>query len=48
MARADLFAYLPRCKADTPQGTMAVANVGRLRPTQNAVGMDEVNEKVAA
>lgn len=46
MARADLFAHLPRCTADTPQGTVAVTNVGSLRPTQNAVGMDEVNEKV--
>jgi hypothetical protein len=46
MARADLFAHLPRCTADTPQGTLAVANVDRLHPTQNAVGMDEVNDKV--
>ncbi|HTS96733.1 MAG TPA: ParB/Srx family N-terminal domain-containing protein [Streptosporangiaceae bacterium] len=44
--RSDLFTHLPRCRADTPQGTVAVAKVSCLRPTQNAVGMDEVNDKV--
>jgi len=47
MARADLFEHLPRLDATTPQGTVAVTAVSHLRPTQNAVGMDEVNEKVA-
>jgi hypothetical protein len=47
MARPDLFTHLPRCADRTPQGTVAVTNVGHLRPTQNAVGMDEVNDKVS-
>ena len=47
MARPDLFPHLPRCADRTPQGTVAVTNVGHLRPTQNAVGMDEVNHKVS-
>jgi hypothetical protein len=46
MARVDLFDHLPRLAATTPQGTVAVTAVSRLRPTQNAVGMDEVNDKV--
>ena len=47
MARPGLFTHLPRLEATTPQGTVAVVSVGHLRPTQNAVGMDEVNQKVA-
>ena len=47
MARADLFTHLPRCADRTPQGTVAVTSAGHLRPTQNAVGMDEVNDKVS-
>jgi hypothetical protein len=47
MARANLFEHLPRLEATTPQGTVAVSAVGHLRPTQNAVGMDEVSDKVA-
>ena len=46
MARVDLFEHLPRLDATTPQGTVAVTGVSHLRPTENAVGMDEVNDKV--
>ena len=47
MSRASLFDHLPQCDAATPQGTIARVRVSHLRPTQNAVGMDEVNAKVA-
>ena len=47
MSRESLFDHLPKCGPDTPQGTVARIRVGHLRPTQNAVGMDEVNTKVA-
>jgi hypothetical protein len=47
MARVNLFEHLPQLDATTPQGTVAHTAVTHLRPTQNAVGMDEVNEKVA-
>ncbi|MFZ2013995.1 MAG: ParB/Srx family N-terminal domain-containing protein [Nocardioides sp.] len=46
MSRHDLFGHLPRLTADTGQGTVAAVRVGELRPTQNAVGMDEVTAKV--
>jgi hypothetical protein len=38
-------ADLPHCEPTSPQGALASLTVGELRPTQNAVGMDEVNEK---
>ena len=47
MPRANLFDHLPQLGGSTPQGTVARVKVGHLRPTQNAVGMDEVNAKVA-
>jgi len=47
MSKTQLFGYLPACDAATPQGTLATLELSRLRPTQNAVGMDEVNHKVA-
>ena len=41
----DLFDYLPECTAQTPQGIPARLKLSQLKPTQNAVGMDEVNAK---
>lgn len=41
----DIFDYLPKCEPNTSQGTMARLKLSQLRPTQNAVGMDEVNTK---
>ncbi|HXK55317.1 MAG TPA: ParB/Srx family N-terminal domain-containing protein [Gammaproteobacteria bacterium] len=41
----DIFDYLPKCESSTPQGTQARLKLSQLRPTQNAVGMDEVNVK---
>ncbi|ESQ14984.1 MAG: hypothetical protein N838_29195 [Thiohalocapsa sp. PB-PSB1] len=38
---------LPELTADTPQGVLCQAKVGDLKPTQNAVGFDEVNDKIA-
>ena len=32
---------------ETPAGTLCQAKVGDLKPTQNAVGFDEINEKIA-
>lgn len=45
MSDQQLFSYLPVCDPKTPQGTMATLKISQLRPTQNAVGMDEVNNK---
>ena len=42
----DLFDFIPRCDAQTPQGSMGRLKLSDLKPTQNAVGMDEVNTKV--
>jgi len=42
-----LFDYIPKCDSSTPQGTLARLKLSQLRPTQNAVGMDEVNVKKA-
>ena len=39
--------FLPEIKADSPQGTIGHLKLSELRPTQNAVGMDEVVAKVA-
>jgi hypothetical protein len=47
MSKTPTFAYLPVCDPGTPQGTMATLKLSQLRPTQNAVGMDEINNKVA-
>ena len=41
----ELFDYLPECDAKAPQGTQARLKLSQLKPTQNAVGMDEVNTK---
>ena len=41
----DIFDYLPKCAPDTAQGTQARLKLSQLKPTQNAVGMDEVNTK---
>jgi hypothetical protein len=38
----DMFAYLPRCEPTSPQGALTRLTVSELRPTQNAVGMDEI------
>jgi hypothetical protein len=38
---------LPELTAETPQGVLRQAKVGDLKPTQNAVGFDEVNDKIA-
>jgi len=42
----DLFGYLPKIDANSPQGTVGRCKLSDLMPTQNAVGMDEVNTKV--
>lgn len=39
--------FLAEIKADSPQGTVGRLKLSKLCPTQNAVGMDEVNAKVA-
>lgn len=39
--------FLPRIVAQSPEGTLGRLNLSELMPTQNAVGMDEVNAKVA-
>ena len=41
-----LFDFLPKCDAQSPQGTLGRIKLSELKPTQNAVGMDEVNAKV--
>lgn len=38
--------FLPGIKPDSPQGTIGYLKLSELRPTQNAVGMDEVDAKV--
>ncbi len=47
MSEIPTFDYLPACGPGTPQGTMATLKLSQLSPTQNAVGMDEINSKVA-
>ena len=42
----DLFRFLPKIDAQSPQGVLGRLKLGELKPTQNAVGMDEVNAKV--
>lgn len=42
----DLFTFLPKVDERTPQGTLGRLKISSLSPTQNAVGMDEVAEKV--
>jgi hypothetical protein len=39
--------FSPRIDAQSPQGTLGRLKLSDLKPTQNAVGMDEVNAKVA-
>lgn len=41
----DLFKELPECTADSVQGSINKIQVSKLRPTQNAVGYDEIYEK---
>ena len=38
---------LPELTPQTPQGVLCQVKVADLKPTQNAVGFDEVNDKVA-
>jgi len=38
---------LPKLTAEMPQGTLCQVKVGELKPTQNAVGLDEINDKIA-
>lgn len=47
MSDADeaLFTYLSRLEPASPQGSLTKSPLTDLRPTQNAVGMDEVNAK---
>ena len=40
-----LFDFIPKCDADTVQGMPGRLMLSQLKPTQNAVGMDEVNVK---
>lgn len=37
--------FLPECDKNSPPGNYARLKLSQLRPTQNAVGMDEVNTK---
>ncbi len=41
----DLFGFLPKVNASRPQATIGLVKLSELMPTQNAVGMDEVNAK---
>jgi hypothetical protein len=38
---------LPELTPDAPQGALCQVRVSKLKPTQNAVGFDEVNDKIA-
>jgi len=38
---------LPELTPETPQGVLCQIEVSKLKPTQNAVGFDEVNDKIA-
>ena len=38
---------LPELTAETPAGVLCQVKVNDLKPTQNAVGFDEVNDKIA-
>jgi hypothetical protein len=42
----ELFRFLPTIDAQSSQGTLGRLKLRDLKPTQNAVGMDEVNAKV--
>jgi hypothetical protein len=42
----NLFGFLPKCDTRSPRDTIGRLKLSELRPTQNAVGMDEVNTKV--
>ncbi|MCM8595193.1 ParB/Srx family N-terminal domain-containing protein [Accumulibacter sp.] len=42
----ELFSFLPDIDENSPQGTVGCLRLSQLKPTQNAVGMDEVNAKV--
>ena len=42
----EMFGFLPKVDANSPQGTIGRLKLSDLKPTQNAVGMDEVNAKV--
>ncbi len=41
----DVLAYLPRCEPTCPRGALTSLKVGEFKPTQGAVGMDEVRAK---
>ncbi len=38
--------YVPDLTADSPEGALCQVRVADLKPTQNAVGFDEVNDKI--
>jgi len=38
---------LPELTAETPAGVLCQVKISDLKPTQNAVGFDEVNDKIA-
>ena len=38
---------LKECTSETPMGSRCQLRLDALSPTQNAVGLDEVNDKVA-
>jgi len=42
----EVCAFLPKIDSQSPQGTLGRLKLSQLMPTQNAVGMDEVNVKV--
>lgn len=42
----NVFDFLPKCDANTEQGIPSRLKLSQLKPTQNAVGMDEVNTKI--
>lgn len=42
----DVCGFLPKIDDKSPQGTLGRLKLSQLRPTQNGVGMDEVNAKV--
>lgn len=44
-ANKALFTYLSRLEPASPKGSLTSSRIGDLRPTQNAVGMDEVEAK---
>ena len=42
----DVCGFLPKIDAQSPQGMLGRLKLSELMPTQNVVGMDEVNEKI--